>query len=405
MAKTLILFILCLLFPFNAFATVPTLETDAGAATLRITDGTSGDPVTWNDVWAFDGGSGNGDVPKDGGGTAKVSTFMTETVADAVYIILKDVDFGNDAEDATYFLSKWEMIYFVSGYEWLVKTGATLAIGILRESKGTQGSKWSLAHGSNATLTSGGAFYLYGSTLEIRDQFYVYHLSGGDMVFKDSTISNPAWYSILSFESGLSSFDIQDIYFSETTLRLKKAPTNMEKISSHHASSGIYISFRSNVVSKEMAFTDSISEDIHLHTSANFQLVDPISPPTSFKFDTAGSYAIEQYTVNIHITDKNGDDIETANVVCTDEAGSGVFDVNTDASGDIAEQTVNYQRWDGTSEVLTEYSPHDFTISKAGYRTVQINYNFSDGKVDWEIELDDGDTVIYDSTIYDSTIY
>ena len=91
----------------------PTLETNAAADTLRILAGTSGNPVTWNDVWDWDDGTGSsggdGDVPKDGGGTAKVSTFMTETVADAVYLILKDVDFG-DGSTSTYFRSVWEMV-------------------------------------------------------------------------------------------------------------------------------------------------------------------------------------------------------------------------------------------------------------------------------------------------------
>ena len=67
----------------------PTLETNAAADTLRILAGTSGNPVTWNDVWEWGAGGGAGLVPKDGGGTARVDTFMTETVADVVYLILK----------------------------------------------------------------------------------------------------------------------------------------------------------------------------------------------------------------------------------------------------------------------------------------------------------------------------
>lgn len=111
-----------------------------------------------------------------------------------------------------------------------------------------------------------------------------------------------------------------------------------------------------------------------------------------------------QKSVNIHVVDKNGDNIEAATIYCTDVNGGEVIDKNTDANGDMAETWVTYQEL-YQPVTVESLSPHKFVISKAGYRTQTIIYNFADGKVDWTLELVKGDTVIYDSTIYDSTIY
>ena len=123
------------------------------AITLRIIDGTSGDPVTWNDVWDWDDGGGSsggdGDIPKDGGGTAKVNTFMTEIVANAVYQILKDIQFGVFG-DSSYFQSKNEMVYFADDKDFTAASAATLKLGELVGDWGIDGSFWSV--GPNATM-------------------------------------------------------------------------------------------------------------------------------------------------------------------------------------------------------------------------------------------------------------
>ncbi|GAF92704.1 unnamed protein product, partial [marine sediment metagenome] len=66
----------------------------------------------------------------------------------------------------------------------------------------------------------------------------------------------------------------------------------------------------------------------------------------------------------------SGADLASATVTCTDQFSAEVFSVTTDGNGDIAEQTITYKQWAGTSETLTTYSPHVFTVSKAGYETL-----------------------------------
>jgi len=104
---------------------------------------------------------------------------------------------------------------------------------------------------------------------------------------------------------------------------------------------------------------------------------------------------LRQYTVNIHIADKDGANLAGANVVCKDKDGNELFNVNTWESGNITEQEVTYQRWSDTvtdisgEDEATLFSPHQFIISKAGYETLTIENITLDTKINWHLELQD----------------
>ena len=111
----------------------------------------------------------------------------------------------------------------------------------------------------------------------------------------------------------------------------------------------------------------------------------------------AGATAIVKYTVSLTIVDEDGVAIDTPTVVLTNAEGtdvfSGVWSTDFDASV-----------WQEYGGVETDYNPFTITVSKAGYRTYTGVVTI-DKKTDWDIVLDTGDTVIYDSTLYSSTIY
>jgi hypothetical protein len=105
--------------------------------------------------------------------------------------------------------------------------------------------------------------------------------------------------------------------------------------------------------------------------------------------------ALRKYTVNIHVSDKDGANLETANVVCLDKDDNEIFNVDTDAEGNIAEQIVTYQQWyqlasgyHGEDEA-TCFSPHKFTISKDGYETLTIDNITINDPIKWHLELQD----------------
>jgi len=142
------------------------------------------------------------------------------------------------------------------------------------------------------------------------------------------------------------------------------------------------------VVIKGVKLTSISSEDFRGYLT-NSVLEDPVG------FSTKGLYhaddtLIERYTCNIHIADKDGANLAGRTVDCEDQFGNPVWaagTITTDAAGDIAEQAINYKQWAGTAETLTTYSPHIFTISKAGYETMVLDNITVDALIAWHLEL------------------
>lgn len=93
-----------------------------------------------------------------------------------------------------------------------------------------------------------------------------------------------------------------------------------------------------------------------------------------------------QYTFNLKVTDKDGNNINGASVKIWDKDSNLVVNITT-ASGVIVEQTVNYGYYFFTTgSVLQSYSPHTIQISKAGYQTYEKKFTL-DKKVDWTLAL------------------
>jgi len=125
--------------------------------------------------------------------------------------------------------------------------------------------------------------------------------------------------------------------------------------------------------------TDSILTDIETDTWA-----------ITWQGGGSGSKVHRKYTCNIHIADKDGVDLAGVVVDCEDQFGNPVWaagTVVTNATGDIAEQIITYKQWVGLAETLTDYSPHIFTISKAGYETQVLDEITVDHPIVWHEEL------------------
>jgi hypothetical protein len=102
----------------------------------------------------------------------------------------------------------------------------------------------------------------------------------------------------------------------------------------------------------------------------------------------------EQYTTNVHVTDKAGANLAGVTV---NLKGSVTSDYDTDAwtadsvttaaGGTITEQTITTKSWTGTSETLTDYNVFRMTLSKAGYETLVLDNITIDSPIVWHLEL------------------
>jgi hypothetical protein len=357
------------------FATIPTLEADAGATTLRITDGTSLDPVTWNDVWAFGAGGGAGLVPLDGGGTARVDTFITEIIADAMYLILKDIDFG-DGSTSTYFTSLNEQLYFVDDALPFIAANARFDMGEALGDWSKNGSCMSIGitggAGHSISTSASAVFATYGSMIIRRNasNYSTLALSGGTWIARNFTYIGFG-LDYIHLSTGTVDWDTVTI-LDPFIFQMSLTPTNFNNIHVHGAYTGLF-SYQP-ITATNMLITDA-SIEVQMNVAGNLILKNPRFNINGSKvtITNASGNIIEQYTCNIHVNDKDGVDLEGASVLCEDEADAEVFSVSTDVNGDIAEQLINYKQWVGTDETLTDFSPHVFTISKADLVTLVID--------------------------------
>ncbi len=165
------------------------LACDAGKTTLRIEGEDSN--VTWNDVT----NAGAGSVAVDGGGTEDPSFFITEHVANAVYQILKNVQFGDGTDELT-FNSQNEMVYFDDDKSFTIKNNATLQLGEIADSYCIKGSCWAWGIGTTviASGSSNAVCNIYGSTILYRGfgPAGMVTFSGGTVNFCNSTFHCPA---------------------------------------------------------------------------------------------------------------------------------------------------------------------------------------------------------------------
>ena len=129
--------------------------------------------------------------------------------------------------------------------------------------------------------------------------------------------------------------------------------------------------------------------DITLHRTAGMSvtIIDPqftITPSKISCYSATGDTFIlyQKHTFDCNVSDGT-DPISGASVVLKDKDGTQIFSLSTDASGDIAQQTVLYREYKyvlgaGLSaayrvmddSMIIEKSPFTITVTKAGYETV-----------------------------------
>ena len=432
----------------------PTLETNAGATILRVTGGTSGDPVTFDDIWNWDDGggssAGDGDVPKDGGGTAKVNTFMTEVTKDVIYTVDADIQWGNSST-ATAFQSKSEMVTFANLPG--CTSNAVVVIGAPSNSVySTQGSKWRFpGHNFTTSFPSLGSLEIYGSVIELVDDYWNLFDSsgsGGHLKIYQSVFTLGGFQ--MSIRQACTAFDVDGMHVDGGELTLRIVPDSSNNIAIENGvTRGFLVTSISGaeVSTKNLLVTNYDSNDVYV-TDAKATLKDPLFHIASPQNATAADWIREQYTCNVHMADSTGADLPGVTVQCqtfgnvvsndsgstfykciidhtagtfatdvsngkwelttaafaalagcdgTDRKGAWVtgvdytaaasaFSVATGANGDITEQNVDYKKWVLTSEALLTFTPHTFTLTYGGDTQV-INDFVVDSPIKWYMEF------------------
>jgi len=294
-----------------------------------------------------------------------------------------------DGVASTYFITKNERVNFADGKYPELTANATLQMGELQDDWGYNGSTFDIKLTANKDIFSGGTFLMYDSKLKFHSN-YEWRFNGGDLTFNKSTItgnSNTHWRCNFKFKAGTNSLSIKKLRLDNWNLcALEIVPSIFTEVHRHYGNVGF--SCLGTITATDLLFSSITTE---VATSSwnvdHFTVKNPKAAISSLSIGFAGSDIKEQYTCNIHIADKDGADLETVNVKCEDKDGNEIFSVNTGVDGKITEQVITYKKWEGTDETLTEYSPHKFTISKAGYEMLVLDEITVDKPIDWHLEL------------------
>jgi len=381
------------------FITGKDFKGDAQTEAIDVTAGN--DTYTSTKYWASitnldcsDNAAGGGTVWADG--TIAVTQDIWGVVWDLLqsnYQIDSIVAFGNGST-ATFFKSTNETIYFADTITFGVVANATLQLGNLTGVGGVNGVYWSI--GANTDwynmVVANGTFNIYGSLMVERG----YRANGAPFVFwggivdiRNSTLqhsSKTKGDGAVLFYTAISSLTLIDVIFRQVYLvELDISPTVADRITIHDSTHGLYSIIPATLTKLEI--TSAATNQIR-HAGANtLTIVDSVNAITQVRIDNAAGVIRDAHLCDINITDKDGNNLSGAIVACVDQYNTSIFSVLTDVNGNIAQQTIIYKQWATTAETLTTYSPHKFTLSKAGYETLVLDNITVDGPVDWHLEL------------------
>lgn len=312
------------------------------------------------------------------------------------YRIDCDFEIGNGIAP-TYFASRREMVVFSDNWCFMVKSQATCEIGQKYGNSGIRGSFWTVKPDARQDLVvAGGTLLLYSSildyranlNLDIRGVFTALNsITQGRRYDAGYTYDNLIYYQIgatLSFDS----FYVTELF----SLRLAESPVKLADTWVHRSDIGVE-SRRWNVLAEGAKTSDITYYDLAVYSAgSNLAAKNQKTPISTIFVQNDGSWIKEQYTVNIHVTDRTGGAMAGVTVVCKDQFGNQVFSEVTDGSGNIAEQVVDYRKWVDAAKTLTVYSPHEFILTKpgSGYLAYMVKDVTIDGPVNWHIQMPKG---------------
>ena len=335
-----------------------------------------------------------GEYEDEGDEATGMATVTKVAVVSPAYRVLKNIQFG-DGTNALTFYSKNEMVYFDDDQIFTIKSNATLQLGEIAGDYCINGACWSWEGAGNVINVSNpnAACKIYGSTIHYRGT--------GQITFSDGTVDfrNSQFHADnradakLSFSVGVDSLTLKHLYIDNWNYwQTLKTPDIMESVWLHYPTNGFRFYAIGETTIVDCLVTDAADMKVVLAWPLSAQIVNFINPrwnlvQSDVSIANANSVLYWKYTCDVHIADKDGNNLSGVAVTCEDKDSNQVFSVQTGADGKIAQQIITYKKWEGTSETETEYNPHKFIFSKNGYTLLVMENVTVDARTNWDIEV------------------
>jgi hypothetical protein len=366
---------------------------DAVSNIITCTGGTSGDPITFQNICDANDAGGWGVVDANG-----TSQFIFSC---RLYI--------GDGGTVTYFTDYDKQIVFTdtsisaSGQFWILsQTNATVTFGTL-----ISATYKSTAYGIDfITLNS----TYWGRICNTTGLVYFYGCSFSSLsscLIRGGGVNGRFWNCILRTTTSLESFSTGSDIFNLTAVGAQTATrfftgVTMDRIIGLGVTYGAYAyNPADGVTIRNLMLRGIVGFAVYIEaasTVANCYLINPDFDAWNFRWLTApyNATVYRQYTINVTVTNKDGNALSNATVSLVDKNGTSVFSVTTDTNGNIATQTVTRGTYSqATGDSLQDLSPHTLTISKTGYQSYVKKFTLTAQTV-WEIKLAKAQPILLD---------
>lgn len=344
---------------------------EANLKDIRVTGGTSGAPVTWEDIVAADASGGWGRITTVNATVPKQYTVATDT---RIFV-------GNGGTTSTYVAVESCQITFTNGYFQLQSgadvTKATLRIGRLGEAfYGCSVTLRGLTTDAVVRIAGAGTLLIYWSQIFTVNLLIAYSITadvrnsrvdgsdwmgGGNVTMADSALRALSLYTSPAnpvFTLSRCVLDRFDTYGSPLiTLREVNATTFTSRNDAVTPVAQLY----------NMSYTALHSYNV---TGSQF--------PVNYEYSTLG----------LTVVNATGQAVAGASVVVRDMGGAAVYSGSTSASGQIPNQDILFRTrtlLGGAATTDVVATPHTVTITKAGYMERVLTLDMSSKHVEVEV--------------------
>lgn len=357
---------------------------NAGTNTITVTGYTEATPCTFLDLY-------NADVA---GGWGVITRQCTVQYCLSCKIVI------GDGSTATYFCDKLIQIVFVDGiasshYEKLieVKDNAYLTFGEIHNA-GLKLSRYGvqIIDLEDTWLT----FLIWNAnTSNCQVRLYSSCISRGEAGHQKTAIHIKNFAPIYNckFDKVILHTCDMDLYnHSNCRCEIMENPSGssvLNEIFEYSADEGIVFAYDYSQTIKNVIIKNCVVaiRAVNYTLPSTINLVNADCEWSFYWVSATPLKVYRQYDFNLKVQDKDENAISGATVKIWDKNNNLVVDTTTNASGEIATQTLNYGYYTqaGGDTPVTQ-TPHIIQISKAGHQTYKKKFTV-DEKINWQIRL------------------
>ena len=300
-------------------------------------------------------------------------------------------DIGN-ASTSTYFKSLYERVN-IPAHTMKIRRYSNLYIGEASNENSKGGSFWTVYN-----LTADGRYFVDGGSLSIYGS--IFQFTGSGLRFSDNPYSDILIYNSILYLSGaepnirrFATLYIRDVYiYNSTMVRIDGVPNEFKNVHIESPTTyGFFMLLDATLINPNITNKAGVDYD-QQGVGKVLLVVNPESPVITPRCQEITGSVKQAHTFNVTVADKDGTLLDGVVVDCEDKNtdavwAAGTIETGAVTTGKIVEQIIIYKSWTGTSETLATFSPHKFTLSKAGYETLILENVTVDAPIAWHLEL------------------